>query len=150
MKGETVASKLNPQTANLNSLGGGGFESIIGSDIGAVMMACDATPLIWSYFFAYHKIGFSYNKHIKCGDQYKRIEISYSFNDFAQNLEDWVFKNYFEWVLDDDPIKALNKATAASEEISKGLARYLSEKPKEEDRIWPFFKPVKIDTFRRK
>ena len=151
MKSESVASILNPQTVNLMSSGGGGFESIIAGDLYGVFTACEADPLTWAYLFSYYDIGLSYDRFIpqENGD-YTRVHVSNSLNEFSRMLEDWVFKNYLEWLREDDMIKALEKATTASDEISEGLALYLSKKPKEEIRIAQYFRPVNRETFRRK
>lgn len=164
MKAETFINKMNAKTANLDGLGGGGFDALIQGDIGAVMMACPAHPLIWSYLFSYYDVGMGYDKYVETvtiekvkGKQveftsYKRVYVSHSFNEFESMLSDWVFKNYLEYRINqgDDMVKALDRATTASEEITHGLASYLSDKPKEEVRVAKYFKPVKPDTFRRK
>lgn len=175
MKAETFINKMNAKTANLDGLGGGGFDALIQGDIGAVMMACPAHPLIWSYLFSYYDVGLSYDKFVlvdwnverfpvenedgevvfyklRYEEKYQRVHVSNSLNEFSRMLEDWVFKNYLECRINqgDDMVKALERATTASEEITHGLASYLSDKPKEEVRIAKYFKPVKPDTFRRK
>lgn len=178
MRGETVASVLNPQTCNLMSAGGGGVDSITSGDIQSAMLACEATPLIWAYYYSYHGIGLSYDKFtlvdweckktpiysydeekdedviiaykVRYEEIYEKVEVSNSLIEFESMLGDWIYSNYLDWLGEKNIYKAIKKATTAVEEITKGLARYLSENPKEENRIWPYFKPVKIDTFRRK
>lgn len=155
---------MNAKTANLDGLGGGGFDALIQGDIGAVMMACPAHPLIWAYLFSYYDVGMGYDKYVQTVSiekvkgkrveltSYKRVYVSHSFNEFESMLSDWVFKNYLEYRINqgDDMVKALDRATTASEEITHGLASYLSDKPKEEVRIAKYFEPIKPDTFRRK
>lgn len=163
MKAETMINKMNASTANWNGLGGGGFDALIQGDIGAVMMACQADPLTWAYLFSYHDIGSSYDRYIEQITyekhkgktieyrQYKREHVSQSFNEFKTRLKDWIFKNYLEFRINkgDDMIKALERATNAADELSHGLAVYLSKDPKRESRIAPYFKPMHHEKFNR-
>ena len=161
MRPETIASILNAQTVNLNSTGGGGFESINGCDIGAVMMAIDADELIWAYLFSHYDIGLSYNKYVKRytmikvkGEtreimEYDRVTVSCSLNNFASLLPPWIYSQWLNWSNDDMP-ERIQKAATAANEINHGLALYLSENPTEENRIAKYFRPMQGDTFRRK
>lgn len=154
--------KLNAKTSNWDGLGGGGFDVLIQGDLAAVMMACDAPDLIWSYLFSHHDTGLSYDKYVKQlvtkkikGKtveelEWVRVRVSCSLNSFAHMLKPWIYQNYLAWLDEPDMLKAVHKASTAQDEISHGLALYLSLNPKEEDRISKYFKPIKPDTFRRK
>lgn len=167
MKGETISKILNAGTTNLDSLGGGGFETITGGDIGSVMLAIDAPPLIWAYFFSYYDIGLSYNKYIthvstheqkdrETGDvkeveviRYERSTVSCSLNAFKHLLPEWIFSTWLNWSRDDMP-KRIEKAHKAADELPDGLARYLSIDPLEQVRIAKYFKPMPSTSFDRK
>lgn len=161
MKSETIASKLNPQTANLMSSGGGGFEAINGADIGAVMMAIDAPDLIWAYYFSYYDIGLSYDRYVREYTQietkhgkieqlsFRRENVSLSLNLFQSQLKTWIYSKFLNWC-NGTPLERINKASIAADEISKGLALYLSTKPEETVRIAKYFRPMPSSTFDRK
>ncbi|MCW8960182.1 MAG: hypothetical protein OQK29_01380 [Ignavibacteriaceae bacterium] len=163
MKAETFVNKMNAKTANWNGLGGGGFDALIQGDLGAVMMACQADPLTWAYLFSYHDIGSSYDKYTEQivieqhkgraveYKSYKRVHVSQSFNEFKNMLKDWIFSNYLQWRINkgDEMLKALERATNAVDDISHGLAVYLSKDPKNETRIAPYFKPMHHEKFKR-
>jgi hypothetical protein len=154
--------KLNAKTSNWNGLGGGGFDALIQGDLAAVMMACDAPDLIWSYLFSYYDTGLSYDKYVKRVDnittkdgtkpiqRWERVRVSCSLNSFAHMIKPWIYSNYLNWIDEPDMIKATQKAARAQDEISHGLALFLSVDPAEEVRLGKYFKPIKVDTFRRK
>jgi hypothetical protein len=171
MRSEVVASILNPQTPNLMSSGGGGFDAIIAGDIYGVMSACEADPLTWAYLFSHYDIGLSYDRFdlvdyklektpVYVGDDitgytvryerlYKRVKVSNSLNEFEKLLRTWVYNNYLDWIKEKNIYKALEKATAAVDDITHGLALYLSKDPKRETRIAGFFKPMHHEKFKR-
>lgn len=168
---ESAASILNPQTVNLMSSGGGGFDAIMATDLHGVMMACEADPLTWAYLFSYYSIGTSYDRFtlvdyelkktpiyaddeviaykVRYQEIYKREHVSNSLIEFEHMLKDWIYGNYLDWIKEKNIYKALEKATTAADEISKGLAEYLSLKPLQETRIAPFFKPMHHQKFER-
>lgn len=162
MQPVNLLSKLNAKTVNFNSVGGGGFDALIQGDIAAVMMACDAPDLIWAYLFSHYDTGLSYDKYVKRVDEVKikgelkeverweRVRVSCSLNSFAHMLKPWIYANYLNWIDEPDMIKATQKAATAQDEISHGLALFLSVDPTEEVRMAKYFRPVKVDTFRRK
>lgn len=167
MKGETISKILNPGTTNLDSLGGGGFEAITGGDIGAVMLSIDAPPLIWAYLFSYYDIGLSYNKytaHVNTHEikdkstgkikeveviRYERSTVSCSLNAFSQLLGEWVYSAWLNWS-HEAMAERVKKAAKASDEVTSGLAKYLSLDPQEEVRIAKYFKPMPSTSFDRK
>jgi len=162
MQPENFLSKLNAKTVNFNGVGGGGFDSLIQGDLAAVMMACDAPDLIWAYLFSHYDTGLSYDKYVKRIDEVKikgelkeverweRVRVSCSLNSFAHMLKPWIYSNYLNWMDEPDMIKAAQKASTAQDEISHGLALFLSLDPTEEVRMSKYFRPIKADTFRRK
>ena len=125
------------------------------------MMAIEADELTWAYFFSYYDIGLSYNTftreyiEVKTKDgtvektTYKRETVSQSLNLFEQRLKPWIYHQWLNW--SDLPMpERIQKAATAADEISKGLALYLSKNPKEEVRIAKYFRPIPATTFDRK
>ena len=172
MKVDQIASILNPQTPNLMTSGGGGFDAIIAGDIAGVMMACEADPLIWSYLFSYFDIGLSYDRFtpvdvefkktpikdrdgtviaykVRSQEVYKRETVSNSLEEFKEKLKPWIYKNYLEWCIRKGKVKPTEKAAEAVEELPNGLAMYLSKTPLRETRIAAYFKPMHHNRFQR-
>lgn len=176
MRAEVISSILNPQTPNLMSSGGGGFDAIIAGDIYGVMSACEADPLTWAYLFSHYDIGLSYDRFdlvdyelkktpiysnqigqsdevigykVRYQEIYKRVTVSNSLNEFERLLKDWIYHSYLDWVGEKNIYKALEKATTAVDDIAHGLALYLSKDPKKETRIAKFFKPMHHEKFKR-
>ncbi len=173
MKAESFLNGLNPSTADLYSSGGGGWDALIHGDRVAIMMACDAPDLIWAYAFSYNNTGLDYDMYRQVGykfnrlskydeemeqevclisseRQYERVKVSCSLDAFAYMLKPWIYKNFYDWLrYEDNQVKRINLASEASEKINKGLALYLSTKPKEEVRMAKYFKPIPSTTFDR-
>lgn len=176
MRSETIASKLSPQNNLKERSGGNAFDAITSGDLYAVISACDATPLIFSYYAARFGLGKARTKHVKHIEvekqkrvlddkkitvdvhvtKYKKEIIDTALNEFASNLSTWIYSAYLNWSNETDEDgkpdmpKRIKLAATASDEISMGLARYLSDNPQDDEKISPYFKPIKPDTFRRK
>lgn len=169
---ESATRKMHPQTCNLMSSGGGGFEAIISGDIQALLMACEADPITWAYLFSYFDMGCSYDRwehvgwdvekvgvmkihdapistSVRFTRNYKKIHVSCSIDEFSRMLKAYIYSHFLNNT-EGDMLKKIKKASAAADEISQGLAIYLSTNPSEMNRISKYFRPIKPDTFRRK
>jgi len=131
MKGETIAAKLNPQTCNLMSSGGGGFEALTVGDIQGLMMSVDATPLIWSYFEAKYMI------------QPKAH--------FQQKIVFWLHNRLLNQKRLSPAYIAKNHINAvnASHQLSEGMAGYLARHKIKNEALSPWF-DIEKHTFNRK
>ena len=68
MKTETIMSLLSPQNNLKERSGGNAFEAITTGDLYAVISACDATPLIFSYYASRFGLGKTRVRHVPDGD----------------------------------------------------------------------------------
>lgn len=118
----TAVRKMILQTPNFMSSGGSSFEALTTGDIQAVMMSCDATPLIFSFFEAKHKIRERY--------EFEKMLVSWMYNRL-QNKHNGLNPNYV----------AKNHETIlnASYELSEGLSKYLARHKIADDKLGSYF-----------
>lgn len=125
MKSETLVSKMLPQTCNLMSSGGSAFEALTAGDIQGLLMSCDATPLIWSFFEAKHQIR--------------------SKAEFENKLTFWLYNRIIneqhrkEAIKLDYLIKNHQTALNAAYELSEGLCGYLARHKISDDKYGTYF-----------
>ena len=119
---KTAISKMLPKSVNYMSSGGSAFEALTCGDIQGLLMSCEATPLIWSFFEAKYQIRdrtdfenklvfWTYNR---LQDKHKGMPLSY------------IAKNH---------TNALN----ASYELAEGLAKYLARHKVKADKMGMYF-----------
>lgn len=164
MKTETLVSKMIPQTCNLMSSGGSAFEALTAGDIQGLLMSCNATPLIWSFFEAKHMINNNdttkylishHKKESKDEDgnvvkerwtDVKKIEHGHAYNDFYNKLVVWLYNRIIneqhrrEAIKLDYIIKNHKSALNAAYELSEGLCGYLARHKISDDKYGTYFK----------
>ena len=179
MKALTAASKLILQTPNHMSSGGGSFEKITASDLGAVLGSIDCTPLIRAFFevkYLQHRLP---SKHIWMYTKIKAIidgrtdkfvgmglkERVYQIvqddtmrRDFKKKLAFWIHnrllnqKHLTPTYISKNHISAVN----AAHELSDGLADYLARHKIKDESLSPWFNQphqnhrINKDMFNRK
>ena len=124
--------KMTTQTPNLMSSGGGGFDALTTGDVQALLMSCDATPLVWAYFEAKHEI--TDRTH------------------FERLLIPWVLKRLMskgEQLTLSYIAKNHGTTVEAAHELSEGLAKYLARHKIGSDHLSPYFE-IEKSKFSRK